>query len=118
MANICKSLKELSSQGHWDEVFSCLNIESNSTIELASFKIPKQQNDLWLDEHMATLNSLEVILGFILLCDQIFYILLLLYLGLFMVKFLRKHIYTKLKKCISMTKMILKRYQYVKKNKN
>ncbi|XP_037819081.1 uncharacterized protein LOC119608651 [Lucilia sericata] len=118
MAHTCKSLKELSSQGHWDEVFSCLNIEANSTIELASFKIPQQKNDLWLDDHKATLNTLEVILGFIILCDQIFYILLLLYLALFMVKFARIHIFSKMKKCISKTKITLKKFQCVKRNKN
>lgn len=38
MSNICKSLKELSLQGHWDVVFSCLNLDSNTTIELANLK--------------------------------------------------------------------------------
>ena len=38
MDNYCKSLWELSRQEAWDELFLCLNVDANTTIELASLK--------------------------------------------------------------------------------
>ncbi|TMW51116.1 hypothetical protein DOY81_003789 [Sarcophaga bullata] len=115
MDNYCKSLWELTRQEAWDELFLCLNVDANATIELASLKIPDQSNDLWLEDHKATLNSLEIILGFILFCDQIFYMLLLLYLLLFVLKFIRFQVITKIQSCLKRFKIYLYR-QRCKRN--
>ena len=110
----------------------------NTTIELASLKsklvmlkicgdllktffitfpylVPDQSNDLWLEDHKATLNSLEIILGFILFCDQIFYMLLLLYLLLFVVKFIRFQLIGKVQMCFKSFRLFLYR-QRCKRN--
>lgn len=84
-------LDKLSAERKWDEVFHCLKIDVNSTIELGSIKVSRdnKNTDKWLDEYKGTMSSLEVILAIILFFDQIFYLFLLWYLICFTIKFIR-----------------------------
>ncbi|XP_039966622.1 uncharacterized protein LOC120778723 [Bactrocera tryoni] len=91
MLNRCRDLDKLSAERKWDEVFHCLKIDVNSTIELGSIKVTRdnEHTDKWLDDYKGTMNSLEVILAIILFFDQIFYLVLLWYLICFIIKFIR-----------------------------
>ncbi|XP_053953206.1 uncharacterized protein LOC128860020 isoform X1 [Anastrepha ludens] len=114
MSNQCKDLDKLSTDRKWDDVFHCLKIDVNSTIELGNLKVSQigEQSDKWLDDYKATMNSLEVILAIILLFDQIFYILLVWYLICFAIKFIR---YRGLRTLCQLTKRF---YSLEKKIKN
>ncbi|XP_012158052.1 uncharacterized protein LOC105664953 [Ceratitis capitata] len=91
MLNACRDLDKLSAERKWDDVFNCLKIDVNSTIELGSLQTSRsnENTDKWLDDYKATMNSLEVILAIILFFDQIFYLLLLWYVMCFAIKFIR-----------------------------
>ncbi|XP_053953207.1 uncharacterized protein LOC128860020 isoform X2 [Anastrepha ludens] len=60
MSNQCKDLDKLSTDRKWDDVFHCLKIDVNSTIELGNLKVSQigEQSDKWLDDYKATMNSL------------------------------------------------------------